>query len=262
MTYQPVLLSGGLVGWSILQRTMETQTAAFNASPTLQRDTTYFEENIGNVQTAEDLVADRRLLRVALGAFGLSEDINNTFFVRKILEEGTLSDDALANRLTDTRYKEMSAAFGFGNYSTPSTQVSTFGAEITEAYRERQFEVAIGTQDESMRLALNADRELESVSQKSGSEDTRWFLILGSPPLRQVFETALGMPSSFSQLDLDRQLDMLKDRSDALFGSDTVSQFADPEARERLVERYLLMDQIKAAPSSSPAEIALTLLQS
>lgn len=261
MSYQPVVLAGGLVGWSVLQRTMETQTAAFNASAVMQRDTAYFEENISKIDSAEDLVSDRRLLRVALGAFGLSDDINNSFFIKKVLEDGTLSEEALANRLTDTRYKDLASAFGFGDFSTPRTKISTFGAEITEAYRQRQFEVAVGESDESMRLAMNADRELEGLSQKSGSEDTKWFLVLGSPPLRQVFETALGMPSSFSQLDLDRQLDMLKDRADAHFGSESVAQFTDAEAREDLIERFLLMDQIKAAPSSSPAEIALTLLQ-
>ncbi|WP_127113134.1 DUF1217 domain-containing protein [Shimia sediminis] len=262
MSFQPVLPTGGLVGWAFLQRTLEDQTTAFNQAATMQRDTAYFEENIGKIDTAEELVSDRRLLRVALGAFGLSDDIDNTFFIRKILEDGTLSDDALSNRLTDTRYKDLASAFGFGDFATPSTKISNFGSDITESYRQRQFEVAVGAQDESMRLAMNADRELAEFGSSSESEDTKWFRVLGSPPLRQVFETALGMPSSFSQLDIDRQLNLLKERSESQFGDSSVAQFETTSMRETLVERYLLMSQIKDSPSSSPAEIALTLLQS
>ena len=40
---------------------------------------------------------------MALGAFGLQDDINNRYFIRKILEEGTTNEDALANRFSDTR---------------------------------------------------------------------------------------------------------------------------------------------------------------
>lgn len=261
MSFQPILPTGGLVGWAFLQRTMPAQTDAFSKSPEVIRDTQYFEDNIGSIDTAEDLVSDRRLLRVALGAFGLSEDIDNRFFIRKILEEGTLEESALANRLSDKRYKDLASAFGFGDFDTPRTKLSTFGNEISEAFRTRQFEVAVGLQDESMRLALNAKRELSELGQSSAGNDAKWFLIMGSAPLRKVFETALGLPDSFSQLDLDRQLETLKARSKAQFGTDSINEFDDPQMQESLTERYLLMAQLSLAPPSSSAQIALTLLQ-
>src|SRR6056297_1893238 len=84
MTFSPVVPTGGLVGWSLLDRTMERQTELFNKSPQIVRDTEYFEKTIDTIKTAEDLVADRRLLRVALGAFGLQDQINSKAFIRKI----------------------------------------------------------------------------------------------------------------------------------------------------------------------------------
>ena len=262
MTFQPVLSSGGLTGWRGLQRSMEIQTDAFNKSPEIVRDTQYFEERIGNIDTAEQLVSDRRLLRVALGAFGLSDDINNRYFIQKILEEGTLNQDALANRMTDERYKDLASAFGFGDFSTPRTKISDFGAGITAQYQERKFEVAVGQQDDTMRLALNATRELGDLGGSSSSEDTKWFLVLGSTPLRQVFETALNLPSAFGQLNLDKQLEQIKMRSASQLGDDSVSQFSDPAQVETLVERYLLMSQISSITTSSSGQIALALLQS
>ena len=65
--------------------------------------------------SAADLVADRRLLKVALGAFGLEGEIDKKAFVRKILEEGTADPASLANRLTDKSYYKLAEAFGFGD---------------------------------------------------------------------------------------------------------------------------------------------------
>ena len=101
--FQPLVPTGGLAGWRFLQRTYDTQFEAFNQSVSLQRDTDYFRENIGQVTTAEALVSDRRLLSVALGAFGLQDDVDNRYFIRKVLEEGSVNEDALAVRFADRR---------------------------------------------------------------------------------------------------------------------------------------------------------------
>jgi hypothetical protein len=71
MTFQPLIPLAGYSGWAFLNRTMDSQKSAFNESNEIKRDTEYFKENIGSVESAEDLMSDRRLLSVALGAFGL-----------------------------------------------------------------------------------------------------------------------------------------------------------------------------------------------
>ena len=91
MSYSPILPVSGYGGWAFLKRTMATQTAAFNASGELKRDEDYFRARIGKINSAEELVADRRLLKVALGAFGLDADINSKAFVQNVLEDGTLT---------------------------------------------------------------------------------------------------------------------------------------------------------------------------
>lgn len=259
--FTPMLPYTGYAGWAFLERTYETQQATFDKSPLLTRDTAYFEENIGNVETAEDLVKDRRLLRVALGAFGLGDDINNTYFIKKVLEEGTLDESALANKLSDTRYKDLAEAFGFDR-GTPSTKISTFGAEITAQYRVQEFEIAVGDQDESMRLAMNAKRVLEDFANDTSSINTKWYRIMGNEPLRQVFETAFGLPTSFGQIDIEQQKDVFRERAEKLFGTDDPSDFADEEIRDKLVKTYLLRDQLSDITTTSSGMIAQTLLES
>jgi len=262
MIFQPVLPLGGLAGWSLLNRTLDRQTDLFNKDPLIVRDTEYFEQNISTVQTPDDLVSDRRLLRVALGAFGLQDDIDSRAFIREILEEGTADDSALANRLADDRYKQFADAFAFKDQPIPRTQLPTFGTEITAQFRNREFETAVGEQDESLRLALNAKRELGDIASGDFSGDTIWFQIMGNPPLRRVFDVALGMPSTFAQLDVDRQLEVFKSRASSQLDMSDPSELADPELQERLIQRFLLRDQIDSFAAQSPGSIALTLLQS
>lgn len=259
--FQPVVPMSGLPGWVFLNKTMERQTEIFNASPTITRDTDYFEQKIGAITTAEELVSDRRLLRVALGAFGLQDDIDSRALIRKVLEEGTRSEDALANKLSDPRYKELAEAFGFDRLTGPRTRIAGFGAEITTQFRARAFEVAVGDQDQALRLALNARRELAEMATSSETENAKWFGIMGQPPLRKVFETVLGLPSSFAQLDLDRQLTEFKSRANSQLGIDTIDDLADADILDKLVERFLLRDQVSGFGSMSSNSIALTLLQ-
>lgn len=52
MSFQPFIGGAGLAGWSFLKRTLPAQSAAFEQSPALQRDTDYFAENIAEIDSA------------------------------------------------------------------------------------------------------------------------------------------------------------------------------------------------------------------
>lgn len=261
--FQPVLISSGLVGWQFLQRTYDQQFEAFGQSVAFKRDTDHFAENIGNVKTAEDLVSDRQMLTVALGAFGLQDDINNRFFIEKMLSEGTTANDSLANRFTDSRYTDFSAAFGLGPNEIPQTNRTGFAEEIIAKFQANSFEIATGNQDQTLRTALYGERVLPDVVTGDGSEAQKWFSIMGQPPLRTLFETAFGLPSAFGQADIDFQLGVFKDRANRLFGVSDPSQFAEPETLDRLVTTFLARSQLDAGGNgTSSAAIALTLLQS
>jgi hypothetical protein len=261
MTFQPVLPLSGYTAWTLLKRTMDRQVAVQQASPVLKRDEAYFRDRIGKVQTAEQLVSDKRLLRISLTAFGLEGDVNSRAFIQKVLEGGTLKEGSLANKLADKQYQKFSAAFGFGDFSVPRTRLSTFADEILGQFRARSFESAVGAQNNGFRLALNAERELPALAGRSISETAKWYTLLGNAPLREIMQTALGLPKSFSAIDLDQQVAVLRDRTEAAFGAPTVSQFADPARMEALVRRFHLQAEIAAQPSASPAAVALTLLR-
>ena len=84
---------------------------------------------------------------------------------------------------------------------------------------------------------------------------------MGTPPLRQVFETALNLPSGFGKLDLDRQLETFKDKALQRLGSDKIEDFSAADHREKLVQKFLLQSQLNNDAQLSGGSIALQLLQ-
>lgn len=262
MTFQPIVPFSGNAGWSFLQRTLESQQETFEQGAVLQRDTAYFRDNISNVTSAADLVADRRLLTVALGAFGLDEDLPNKAFIEKVLAEGTLENDAFAKKLADSRYGSLAAAFGF-DLDPPNTALSTFADDIIDRFETRQFEIALGNSSEDMRLALGLGRELDEISSREISEDGLWFTIMGTPPLRAVFEAAFNLPSSLGTLDVDRQLEIFKEKASQAFGDNSVRQFTDPEKQDELLRRFFVGSELNGFNTTSVrGSVALSLLQS
>lgn len=404
--FAPSVPFGGPAGYAFLQRTSARQQEALAQSPTVSNLTEHFAERIGEVKTADALMSDRRLREVALGAFGLSEDIDNIFYIRSVLEQGT-GEGSLASRIADKRYAKMAEAFGFdrtgeteldrillfdpaqgpeeialehdgrtdlrlgvvlerklgaiaertgtrtvetGEFDArgqaitrteprelseddrwesalfdpalrrsfeaaldlpqgfkdlalpdrvaamraaareafgddtltqfaspegaaaltarvlsrigPPTGADGFAERITALYEERAFEAAVGEQHPSLRLALNLERELTELAGRDASERTKWFTVMGTPPLRKVFETAFGLPTAFGTLDVDQQLTTFQDRAEALFGSPDVSRFADPEARGELTRRFLALSQLEqgVAGATSAAGTALAIL--
>jgi hypothetical protein len=260
MGFQPQVPLAGVAGWRFLERTQAAQQAAFERGPALRREIEHFTARIAEVGSAEALMADPRLLKVALGAFGLEGEIGKKAFVRQVLESDLADPKALANRLSAPGFKELARAFGFGPTSVPRTGDAGFAERIVAAYRTRAFEAAVGESANDMRLAMNFRREMVRLSE--GAEGGSWFEVLGSKPLREVFEKAYGLPREFGRLDVDRQREVLRDKTAGLFGTASLAAFADPANVERVITRFLARAQLEAGPAASgPGSAALALLQ-
>lgn len=264
MFFQPAIGVGGYGGWRILQATASRQQETFEKSPSLGRDIEYFRENITKATTAEALVKDRRLLRVALGAFGLSSEINKQALVQKILADGTEEPTAFANRLGDARFKNLAEAFDYGNITAGSNiLLKSFREDIIARFKTQEFERAVGETDGDMRLALNFKREIGAIASSESVDRVGWFQVMGQRPLRTLISTALGLPESVAQLDLDKQQEIFQDKARDLFGDSSVSVFTDPENVETAIRRFFLFQQIKDGSTTvTPGTTALTLLQS
>lgn len=248
----------GLLGWKILQRTEDRQMQAVAKDAQVQRETAYFRDRIEITSSADALVDDYRMLRVALSAFGLEDDISNRAFIKKILQSDLSDSKSLANRLSDKRYLQLAQAFGYGNGGPEKG--SEFANDISEAFLQREFERRIGANDESLRLALNARRELSAFADRSSSDSTLWYETLGNPPLRKVFEGAFGFGSAYGKLPIDRQVEEFKKASERTFGSSSFSDITHENNSEKLIKRFLARSTLTTTSEQNRYSSALTLL--
>lgn len=262
MSFQPILPQSSLAGWAFLTRTQARQEESFNASPLLERDVAHFQKAIKDITSAQALVENRTALRVALGAFGLQDDIDNRAFIRKVIEDGTSERGALANRLSDKRYLAFAQAFEHLSQPNGAPPPSGLADKIAAAYRSREFEIAVGEQDPSMRLALALQRELPNVAAEFKTHSAQWFAILGNPPLRKTLQTSLGFPEAFGKLDIDMQVSRMQAAAQRKFGTSDVAMLAEPETLQRITRDFLVMTQLREMSTSmTSSSIALTLLQ-
>jgi len=261
MVFQPLVPVGGITGFRFIERTLETQLETFSKRPDIQRMIDYFNANAAGADTAEKLVNDRQLLTVALGAFGLADQVDKKAFIRKILEDGTIAEDALAKRLSNPVWEEFSRSLGYGDVGGLLGVQST-RAELVERFRIRQFEEAVGAQDADLETALLYKRELGSVVSESLSDRAGWLKLMGRADLRGVVEAAFNLPQSFGTIDLDQQVKDLMRLSRREFGSESPTALLEPANLDKAIRRYLVIQQARqgfGAPSG--AETALTLLR-
>ena len=113
-----------------------------------------------------------------------------------------------------------------------------------------------------MRLAMALQLDLTQLARSDQSDSGQWFRILGTPSMRQVFETAFQLPSSFGALNLDRQADILRSRPQRLFGQADVAQFADPGKMDKLIRQFFIGQQLSDTRNTATQSAALILLQS
>lgn len=259
MSFQILIGAGGLAGWNILKRTAGQQKQILAQDPAVARSSAYFRNNIGRTTSSGELVGDYQLLSVALGAHGLENDIASKAFIRKVLEADRSDEKSLVNRLPDKRYLRLANAFGYdGGGATVSG--AGFGERLSQLYLEREFERRVGEGNQNLRLALNAQRELQQMAGRDSSEATMWYEVMGNPPLRKVFEGAFGFSSSYGNLSIDRQLQEFTKKAESVFGSSSFDVIATEKGIDKLIQTFLLRSQIGTDGAQSSYATALTLM--
>lgn len=259
MSFQPVAPYGGYAGWLFLKRTENMQRTAFAQSGTVRANAEHARNTLGSVTTADALLDDRRLLEASLGAYGLSEDMGRRHFIRTILSDGTADPTDLANRMADQRYRTFARDFGFGDQAIPGTLMPGFADTLADRFVEHAFEESLGNSRPELRLALNTERELPAIARRAATDRAGWYEVLGNPPIRKVFETAFGLPAAFAGLDLDHQIETLREKCSAAFGSSDIAAFSDGDRVDQLLRRYLARTEVDLT-ATAPGSVALALL--
>jgi hypothetical protein len=202
-------------------------------------ETTYYVNTISSITSIDGLLANDRLLDYALRAHGLEDRANDKPFLKKLLEGGV--ENAAALGKTDEEKAELEAfarAYNFAEYGTEATTFTKAGNGAVGAYMRQSLEEDAGSQNEGVRLALYFERKAGGI--------TNWYEVLGDRALGQVVRAALGLPDSFAQADIDKQVKFFESRLD-------IEDFSDPEKLGRFLTRFAAMWE-----ANNPSSAALS----
>ena len=219
--------------------------AATAADPTVKNATTYFLANIGKVKTVSDFVNNYRLFSYAMKAFGLSDMTYAKGLITKLLNEGVDSSTALANEMSDPRYKAFATAFNFKTYGENTTATTAATADVTSKYVEQALEDTQGKQNQGVELALYFKRHASSVTSPYG--------ILADSAMLKVVQTIYGIPAAAGVQDIDVQAAYLSKIMN-------IKDLQDPAKVQTLVTRFTA--QWDAAGNNTSSSGANALLAS
>lgn len=202
--------------------------------PTVQNNQTtdddaYYGSTIGTIKNVDEFLKDKRLVTIALTAFGLEKKNLSDDTLRKMLTSDPTDPKSFINKPENSAYRAMAVAFNFGtdgnDLTTPLQQAQTRSQLVatTDLYARQTMEENAGNQNEGARLALYFQRMAPTI--------TSAYSILADKALLQVTQTALGLPTSMSNADIDVQANMITKKL-------KISDLQDPDKLNKFLARF------------------------
>jgi hypothetical protein len=192
-------------------------------SPAVSVATKYFEDNIGKVTSANELVSNTRLFDYAMTAFGLGDMTYAQGLMKQVLAQGVSSPNTLANTLPNPNINAFVKAFDFVDNGSNTTTSASLVANVVNRYLENSLQTTQGQQDPGVQLALYFQENAPNVTSMYG--------ILGDQNLLTVVQTALGISPFTSAEPIDTQ-------ANALSREINISDFQNPTKLQAFIERF------------------------
>lgn len=202
----------------------------------VKTETDYYRANVGNLESIDDLMADKRLLNYALTSYGFDPADLDTATIRNMLEGGIVEDDSPANKSGDTKWQAFVSAFDFTRYGETTTTFSPALGPTVDKYMRQTLEENEGKKNEGVRLALNFERKAGDI--------TNFYDVLADKALATVVRTALGLPDSFASADIDKQAKLFEEKLD-------IADFTDPDRLKTFLKRFTSLWEVNN-PTQSP----------
>ncbi|WP_164932867.1 DUF1217 domain-containing protein [Tropicibacter alexandrii] len=215
----------------------------------------------GDIVSRQDLSDNVRVMLASIDFFGLPKRDDRIDFANRIINSDRNDPFSLVNSVSDERYRVFHDAFDFQEKPEGRTYPDGFAEAVVANYLDRQFEISVGEQNDTMRVAMAMERELNTLVNSSKSNDSRWYGVMASKPLRDVFETVLALPSdSFGALDVERQLNDFKAKAESFFGTDKLGDFLQEDKLSELRRMYLVRKDAQGYSTTSTANVVVSLL--
>jgi hypothetical protein len=129
--------------------------------------TQYYKDNIANVTSVDDLLANNTLLDVALTSVGLDPVLQSKVTLRNVLTSDLSDPDSVANQQTSDAYRQLAAAFNFnpdGSIGDGGAQSSDQTDETLKLYSTAYDDAAVDAQNTATTYYQSKIGSIGSVS--------------------------------------------------------------------------------------------------
>jgi len=216
-------MTGTVARYQQIAKNVDRTLGTLAQRPDVKRESDYYLANIRSVNSAEDFLKNDRLYNFAMTAFGLKDMIYGKAFMRKVLTEGLDGPKSFALQLSDPRFRDFAEAFNFARYGATATAFDRVQQGAVDRYVRIQLEADAGRSDEGLRLALYFQRKAPDVDSVFG--------LMGDPALYKVIQTALGLPASYSNTNIETQAAFIRSKID-------IEDFSNPAKLDAFITRF------------------------
>ncbi len=221
--------------------------AAGASSTATQAEITYVQASIGKVRTLKGFLSDPRLVAVATTAYGVTRppglsDSDWTTRLALVLTSDLTKPKSAANMLGGG-YRDLAAAFNFSADGTvaktpaQSAQGAKSAVLLADPHAEQVMEDEAGSVNAGVKLALHFKQQAPNI--------TSMFQILADKSLISVVKTSLGLPDSFSKLDIDAQARIIGAKIKR-------TDLTDPKKLNAFLERFAVRYDTAALTTTPP----------
>lgn len=179
--------------------------AQVNKATSAQTEATYYQANIGNITSVDQLMANPRLYDVAVRSYGIDPDLISKSTIRAVLTSDLSDPNSVANTLNNSNYKTLAAAFNFNTDGTVNGTAQSAANTATTVY---QYFNATGTNASQQAADYKTQYYKSTIGTVSNVDD-----FLANNALVDVALTAFGLTPSLTSRTLLKQV-LTSDLSD------------------------------------------------
>ena len=163
------------LSYDLVNRDIRGNLARVASNPQVERERTYYNDNIGKVTTVDDFLKNYRLYAYAMKAHGLEDMTYAKAFMKKVLESDLNDENSFANKLTDQRYRQFAASFQLSS-DTAIVQTSRQIDTVIDSFKQSVEDEATDVAGE-VAYFKSAIGSVTSVDQLLGNERMRNFVL-------------------------------------------------------------------------------------
>lgn len=200
----------------------------------VKSDIAYFREKAAKVTSLDDFLKDYRLLKFALTAYNLQDQLQYPARIKTILKDDASDRNSLVRRMTSVGYREINAAFDFFNKGVDKLKDASFVDEVVKKFTAARYEESLGEISPQLSDALYFERKIGAA--KNGYE------VIGDPILFGVVKTALSVPGSAVGGKIERLKAWVEKGLD-------MKRLNEPAYVKKIVERFLVLKDVETRQS-------------